>query len=63
MLLIGASLVLGIMAPSALSAAPPVKLNGPMVLGGSVHPGTGAFQFSPDGQHVLYLADQMVLLA
>ena len=37
-------------------AAAPIKLNGPLVAGGSVFP--EGLQFSPDSSRVLYLADQ-----
>jgi len=37
----------------------PVKINGPLVAGGSLSPAfSGAVQFSPDGSKVLYLAAQ-----
>ncbi|MDX1964274.1 MAG: hypothetical protein SFX18_14060 [Pirellulales bacterium] len=39
-----------------LHAAPPIKLNGPLVAGGTVS--SNGLQFSPDGSRVLYLADQ-----
>ncbi|TWU28154.1 hypothetical protein [Bythopirellula polymerisocia] len=50
--LIAAALWIG---TSALAASP-IKLNGPLVTGGSVIP--EGLQFSPDSSRVLYLADQ-----
>ncbi len=37
---------------------PPIQLNGPLVPGGSTYPTAGLVQISPDGQWVVYLADQ-----
>jgi Tol biopolymer transport system component len=41
-----------------ITGTAPIKLNPPLVSGGDVN--TGRFQFTPDGQYVIYLADQEV---
>lgn len=51
-------LLMGMDCAAVLPAAAPVKLNGTLVTNGDVYHIASAFQFSPDGSHVLYLADQ-----
>lgn len=55
-LLANVAMMLTIIFPQGLWAGPPVKLNGPLVSGGSV---IDIPSFTPDGSRVIYVADQI----
>lgn len=52
------SCAIAIACGSDTTAAGPIRLNGPLVIGGDVEPAN--LQFSPDSSRVLYLADQRI---